>query len=162
MGEMTLEQTIVELLREKRKYLSIAESCTGGYLTHRITLVPGSSEVFHQGWVTYSDDAKVRMLDIPAHFVAEHGSVSDPVARAMAECALRKADADYAIGITGIAGPSGGTKEKPVGTVFIALASKLGTHSEHFIFEVDRKTFKVMAAQAAMKMLRKILLNKEE
>ncbi len=161
MGEITLEQTIVALLREKGKCLSTAESCTGGYLAHRITLVPGSSEVFHQGWVTYSDHAKVQMLGVPSHFIQEHGDVSEPVVRAMAKGALQKSGSDYAIGVTGIAGPSGGTKEKPVGTVWIALASKKRTDAKHFLFEMDRETFKIITTQTALDMLRRELLRTE-
>ncbi len=157
-GDATLEKTVVDLLRARHQTVAVAESCTGGYLAHRITLVSGSSEVFREGWVTYSNDAKTALLGVPGHLVVEYGAVSEPVARAMAEAALHKAGADRALAITGIAGPNGGTPEKPVGTVWIALASKQGTLANHHLFPSDRETFKFVAAQAALNMLRLELL----
>ncbi|MBI4025477.1 MAG: competence/damage-inducible protein A [Verrucomicrobia bacterium] len=157
-GDISLEQTVVELLRRKRKIVTTAESCTGGSLANRLTLVSGSSEAFRGGWVTYSNDEKTKMLDVAARLIEEHGAVSEPVARAMAEGALRKSTADYAIATTGIAGPTGGTEAKPVGTVFIALASSTQTRVESFRFQLDRETFKFIVTQTALNMLRKELL----
>jgi nicotinamide-nucleotide amidase len=135
--------------------LAIAESCTGGLLAHRITNVPGASLVFLEGLVTYSNDAKIRDLNVPESLLALHGAVSDPVARAMAEGAAAKAGADFGIGITGIAGPAGGTPEKPVGTVFIAVAGRgVDTECRREIFPTDRETFKELASQVALDMLR--------
>ncbi len=157
-GSMTLEQVVVSMLRQKKRWVTTAESCTGGYLANRITLVSGSSEVFREGWVTYANDAKVKTLGISRSMIAEFGAVSEPVARAMAKAALQKANADHALAVTGIAGPTGGTKDKPVGAVFIALASRRKMRVERFCFRLDRETFKFIAAQTALNMLRKELL----
>jgi len=158
-GNMTLEQALVSMLCQKRRWVTTAESCTGGYLAHRITLVSGSSEVFREGWVTYANDAKVKTLGISMSMIAEFGAVSEPVARAMAEAVRQKAGVDYALAVTGIAGPTGGTKDKPVGTVFIALASRRKMRVERFCFQLDREAFKFITTQTALNMLRKELLN---
>jgi len=158
-GNMTLEQVLVSMLCQKRRWVTTAESCTGGYLAHRITLVSGSSEVFREGWVTYANDAKVKTLGISMSMIAEFGAVSEPVARAMAEAVRQKAGVDYALAVTGIAGPTGGTKDKPVGTVFIALASRRKMRVERFCFQLDREAFKFITTQTALNMLRKELLN---
>jgi len=153
-GSQTLEEVVVNLLRKKKKWVTTAESCTGGYVAHRITLVPGSSEVFLQGWVTYSNEAKTRLLGVPSDMIQKEGAVSEGVAKKMAESALQKSGADYALSLTGIAGPSGGSAEKPVGTVWIALASKQDSFAERFCFQLDRETFKFICAQTALNMLR--------
>ncbi len=153
-GSQTLEEGVVNLLREKKKRVTTAESCTGGYVAHRITLVPGSSGVFMQGWVTYSDEAKTQLLGVPSDLIQKEGAVSEVVAKRMAESALQKSGADYALSLTGIAGPSGGSAEKPVGTVWIALASKQDSFAERFCFQLDRETFKFICAQTALNMLR--------
>lgn len=153
-GEETLEQALVAMLRRKHDTLATAESCTGGYLAHRITLVSGSSECFKQGWVTYSNDAKATQLGVPGHLIVEHGAVSEPVARAMAEGARARAATTWGLSITGIAGPTGGTTEKPVGTVFIALSGPRGASCSRHLFALDRESFKFIAAQTAMNMLR--------
>src|SRR5438270_2040076 len=119
-----LEEVVVRLLIERKQTLAIAESCTGGYLAHRITNVPGASAVFPGGWITYSNEAKSEMLGVAAALIENHGAVSKQVAQAMAEGARARAQSDFALATTGIAGPSGGSKEKPVGTVFIALAAR--------------------------------------
>src|SRR3990167_1795220 len=147
---------IVRRLCELGKKLSTAESCTGGLLANRITNVPGASDVFLEGFVTYADKAKISSLGVPAQLIKEYGAVSDPVVRVMAEGALKKKGSDFAIGITGIAGPTGGTPEKPAGTVFLSLASRgKSTESRCECFPTDRETFKQMAAQAALDMLRR-------
>ena len=156
-GSQTLEESVVDLLREKKKRVVTAESCTGGYVSHRITLAPGSSDVFLQGWVTYSNEAKTEMLGIPSDLIRKEGAVSEAVARMMAESALQKSGADYALSLTGIAGPSGGSAEKPVGTVWISLASKRDTSAERFCYQLDRESFKFICAQTALNMLRKML-----
>src|SRR5208282_2144373 len=117
-----LETVIVRLLTERKATLALAESCTGGCIANRVTNVPGASVVLLAGLVTYSNAAKQRFLGVQADTLARHGAVSEPVAREMAEGAHRQTQADYALSVTGIAGPSGGTPDKPVGTVFIALA----------------------------------------
>ena len=119
-----IEEVVVKRLTELQKTLALAESCTGGLLANRITNVPGASLVLLEGFVTYSNDAKIRSVDVPEDLIPAHGAVSEPVARAMAEGAAAKTGADFGIGITGIAGPSGGTREKPNGTVFVALTER--------------------------------------
>lgn len=150
-----LEEVVVARLRVLGKSLAMAESCTGGFLAHRITNVPGASEIFFAGYVTYANEAKTNSVGVPAELIAEHGAVSEPVARAMAEGAAARAGADFGIGITGIAGPGGGTEEKPVGTVFIALAERGGeTICSRELFPTDRATFKELTTQTALDMLR--------
>lgn len=155
----TLEQVVVSLLREAKQTVVTAESCTGGYVAHRITNAPGSSAVYLAGDVTYSNEAKSSALAVPEEFIEEHGAVSAAVAGAMAEGARAKANATYAVSTTGIAGPEGGTEAKPVGTVFVALASiNHETQVERFRFITDRETFKHLASQRALEMLRQRLL----
>jgi nicotinamide-nucleotide amidase len=150
-----IEEVVVSRLRDVRKTLAAAESCTGGLLANRITNVPGASFVFLEGFVTYSNDAKIRTISVPERLLALHGAVSAPVACAMAEGAAEKAGADFGLGITGIAGPAGGTIEKPVGTVFIAIAERgKTTQCRRELFPTDRETFKQLATQTALDMLR--------
>lgn len=154
-----IEEIVVARLRELKKSFTVAESCTGGLLAHRLTNVPGASETFPAGFITYSNAEKTRALGVPADVIREHGAVSEPVARAMAEGALDTAGTDFAISLTGIAGPSGGTAEKPVGTVFIALAEKgAPTRCQRELFPTDRETFKELATQTALDMLRRRIL----
>ena len=151
-----LEDAVVKLLTERKQTLAVAESCTGGYLAHRITNVPGASAVLLAGYVTYSNEAKAAMLGIEPSLISEHGAVSKQVAKAMAEGARLNAKADFALATTGIAGPAGGTDEKPVGTVFIALASDgRPTSVKRGFFPDDRPTFKELATQTALEMLRR-------
>jgi nicotinamide-nucleotide amidase len=136
--------------------LALAESCTGGLLAHRITNVSGASEIFPAGYVTYANETKSDAIGVPADLISTHGAVSEPVARAMAEGALRTAGTDFGMGITGIAGPTGGTPDKPVGTVFIALAQRdAETVCQREKFPTDRETFKELATQTALDMLRR-------
>jgi nicotinamide-nucleotide amidase len=150
-----LETVIVRLLTERKATLALAESCTGGCIAHRVTNVPGASAVLLAGLVTYSNAAKQRFLGVQAETLAQHGAVSEPVAREMAEGARREVQADYALSVTGIAGPSGGTAEKPVGTVFIGLAGPSGTVMERNFNPYDRETFKQVTAQQALDLLRR-------
>ncbi|MEY2502832.1 MAG: nicotinamide-nucleotide amidase [Verrucomicrobiota bacterium] len=155
----TLEDAVVKLLTACKQTLAIAESCTGGYLAHRITNVPGASVVLFAGSVTYSNEAKLAMLGVDSALIEKHGAVSKQVAQAMAEGARARANSDFALATTGIAGPGGGTEEKPVGTVFIALAAKDRAVSvQKRFFPDDRPTFKELTTQAALEMLRKRLL----
>jgi nicotinamide-nucleotide amidase len=158
-----IEEVVVKRLTELQKTLSLAESCTGGLLADRITNVPGASAVFLEGFVTYSNNAKIRTVGVPANLIKTHGAVSDPVARAMAEGAADKTGTDFGIGITGIAGPSGGTPEKPTGTVFIAVAARgIQTECRKEFFPTDRETFKQLATQVALDMLRLRIFEDEE
>jgi nicotinamide-nucleotide amidase len=154
-----LEKVIVDLLTARGEWLATAESCTGGFLAHRQTKVPRASAVFSAGFVTYANEAKMHALGVSSSALAEHGAVSAVVAQAMAEGARRAAGVDHALSTTGIAGPGGGTEEKPVGTVFIALATKLGdTIMQRHRFPSDRETFKFLTTQAALDLLRRRIL----
>jgi len=150
----TIETVVVRLLTERKKTLALAESCTGGCLAHRVTNVPGASAVFLGGLVTYSNEAKQKFLGVRAETLAAHGAVSEAVAREMAVGARQQTGADFAMAITGIAGPSGGTAEKPVGTVFIGLAGAFGTVVERRLNCFERETFKEVTAGQALEMLR--------
>ncbi len=154
-----IEEVLISLLLERKETLALAESCTGGLLAHRITNVPGASSVFLAGYVTYANAAKAKALGVDEALIEREGAVSESVARAMAEGASDRANATYALATTGIAGPDGGTAEKPVGTVYIALASPTTkTLVRRFDFASDRETFKQLSAQAAFNMLRLRLL----
>ena len=150
----SLEAVIVRRLAARRETLAVAESCTGGFLAHRLTNVPGASEVFLAGYVTYANEAKIATLGVPAAAIAEEGAVSKTVARAMAEGARQKSGATYALATTGIAGPGGGSEAKPVGTAYIALAGGGETVVKHLFFPSDRETFKQLASQNALNLLR--------
>jgi len=153
-----LEQVLVRLLTERRQTVAVAESCTGGRLASRITDVPGASAVFLGGAVTYSNDLKQRLLGVRAETLEAHGAVSEPTAREMAEGARTRLGADFALATTGIAGPAGGTDTKPVGTVFIALATPARTIVQPHLNRYDRDTFKHVTTQQALDLLRRALL----
>ncbi len=154
-----LETVVVRLLTERRRTLALAESCTGGRIADRITNVPGASAVLRNGWVTYSDESKCRLLGVRPETLAAHGAVSEPVAREMAEGARRVSGADYALAVTGIAGPSGGSPAKPVGTVFLACAREEGTSATNSFNPWDRETFKQVTSQQALIMIRRAALD---
>lgn len=157
-AEETLERAVVRRLIDLKATVSTAESCTGGLLANRITDVPGASQVFLGGFVPYSNDAKISALGVPISTIEDFGAVSEPTAIALAEGALAKTGSDYALATTGIAGPGGGTEEKPVGTVYIALASKVGNPIvEKHTFRFERETFKRITTQTALNMLRRRL-----
>ena len=154
-----LEEVVVRLLATRNQTLAVAESCTGGALANRVTNVPGSSAVFLAGFVTYANEAKAEVLRVTRTTISTQGAVSEAVARQMAEGALARANADYALATTGIAGPGGGSDEKPVGTVFIALASSDGeTQVHHRRFLTDRSSFKQLATETALELLREKLV----
>ena len=152
-----LETVIVRQLEERGATLAVAESCTGGYLAHRLTNVPGASNVFLAGYVTYANEAKISTLGVASELIEEHGAVSEPVARAMAEGARLHSNASFALATTGIAGPGGGSETKPVGTAFLALAGSGETIVRHLFFPTDRETFKQLVAQTALNLLRERL-----
>ena len=156
--DKTLEEVLVGLLTEKKQTLATGESCTGGLLANRITNVPGASEVFLGGYIAYSNDAKIDTLNVDSKLIEKHGAVSEPVARAMAEGARRQARSTYALATTGIAGPTGGSQEKPVGTAYVGLADESETKVRKLFFPSDRETFKQLVAQVAFEMLRRRLI----
>ena len=146
------------MLTERKATLALAESCTGGYLGHRITNVSGASAVLLCGLITYGNEAKVRLLGVREETLAEHGAVSEATVLEMARGARQTVGADYALAVTGIAGPTGGTDEKPVGTVYIGLAAASGVRSFHRVNAFDRETFKFVTAQQALELLRQEIL----
>ena len=154
-----LEEVVVKLLTMRNETLTTAESCTGGLIADRITNVPGASNVFIAGYVCYANQAKFDMLNVDPKLIEESGAVSEPVARALAERASARAGSNYALATTGIAGPTGGSPEKPIGTVYVALAStESATLVKKFFFPTDRETFKQLAAQSALDILRRKFL----
>jgi competence/damage-inducible protein CinA-like protein len=159
-NEAALEKVIITLLMEKRETLSLAESCTGGLLANRLTNMPGASAVLLAGYIVYSNEAKIDALGVDLELIERYGAVSEPVARALAEGARMRARSTYALSTTGIAGPTGGSTGKPVGTVYVALASLDQTIARKFFFPSDRETFKELAAQAAFDLLRKKLISR--
>jgi len=153
----TLEEVVAGLLTIKRRTLACAESCSGGLLAHRLTNVPGSSAYFLAGIVAYGNAAKTDLLGVPRSLLLRHGAVSAPVARAMADGARRRAKATYGIGITGIAGPTGGTAKKPVGLVYISLAGPGRVEVRKHLFFGGRKEVKFQSSQRALDLLRRRL-----
>jgi nicotinamide-nucleotide amidase len=153
----SLEETVGALLRERGLAVSTAESCTGGLVAHRLTNVPGSSRYVERGVVVYSNEAKEELLGVPRDLLLAHGAVSAPVAEAMARGICRAARTACGIAITGIAGPDGGSPEKPVGTVFVAVATPAGVEVRRFRFPGGRGAVKWQSAQAALDMLRRAL-----
>jgi nicotinamide-nucleotide amidase len=158
--ELTAEELVAELVRRKI-IVAVAESCTGGQLAAAITSVPGSSAVFDRGFITYSNAAKTEMLGVPAALITQCGAVSRDVAIAMADGALRHSNADIALSITGVAGPSGGTVEKPVGRVHFALATKNHAthHSEERFGMLSRSEIQSSAVSKALAMIKQQLLD---
>ena len=156
-----LEEVVGQLLRGRGERVAVAESCTGGLVTSRLTDVPGSSAYVQAGWIVYSNVAKRSLLGVAPDAIETHGAVSEVVAESMADGARQRSDVEYALGITGIAGPGGGTAEKPVGTVCIALAGPdEATRVRRFHFTGERERVKFQASQAALDMLRRALLRK--
>jgi len=157
-SDETLEELLVKLLTKKRQTLAIAESCTGGLLVNRITNVVGASAVLLAGYVCYANEAKIDILGTDPKLIEQHGAVSEQVARAMAQGARKRASGTYALATTGIAGPGGGSDEKPVGSVYVALASDAEIKVKKLFFPSDRETFKQLTAQAAFETLRRKLI----
>ncbi|MDP8208080.1 MAG: competence/damage-inducible protein A [Candidatus Electryonea clarkiae] len=151
--DFTTEYGVGEILKKNRMMLTVAESCTGGLLAKRLTDVPGSSEWFERGFVTYSNESKQELLGVSAELIEEYGAVSAEVAEAMAEGALRNSSAQVALSVTGIAGPTGGTPEKPVGLVYVGYAdANSATHHKNF-FDADREVNRVRSVTAALVLL---------
>ncbi len=160
-GGLTLQETVASLLLERKMTVALAESCTGGLVSHLLTEVPGVSEVLLESAVTYSNESKVNRLGVKQETLAQHGAVSEQVAREMAEGVRRTSGADLGVGITGIAGPAGATPEKPVGLVHIAVASANETWAREFHFTGTRSDIKLRAANTALNMLRITVLRRE-
>ena len=159
-GEQTLEEVIAGLLTEKKLTIAVAESCTGGLITSRLTDVSGSSVYLERGLVTYSNTAKISMLGVPAEIIEKHGAVSEETARLMAEDVRKLAGTDLGLASTGIAGPTGGSKEKPVGTVYLAVADSKQTVCRHYSYRWDRKRNKEVFTEAALFLLKNFLEGK--
>lgn len=153
-----LEHVVVRMLTGRKRRLALAESCTGGFIANRITNVPGASAVLWGGCVTYANEAKIALLGVSELTLKQHGAVSENTAREMAEGARRVSQCEYAISVTGIAGPAGGTDAKPVGTVFIGLATPGGVRVHRSLNNFDRETFKYVTSQQALDYLRRELL----
>jgi len=159
VGDQSLAEVVGEELARQRKTIAVAESCTGGLLAKLLTDVPGSSKYFTYGWITYSNEAKISELDVPAELIKQYGAVSEQVAQSMAVGARKKAGTDYAISITGIAGPSGGTEQKPVGLVYISVDSDNGCDTQRCFFYHGRQFIRLRAAQTVLNILRLKLNN---
>jgi nicotinamide-nucleotide amidase len=155
-----LEEVVIRRLSAQQLQITTAESCTGGLIANRLTDVSGASDVFTHGFVTYSNEAKISLLAVPESLISNFGAVSAEVVQAMATGALRVADADIAVAVSGIAGPGGGSVEKPVGTAWIGTALRDGRHHEQRIFQPrGRHDFKQAVSQAALEQVRQILMN---
>jgi PncC family amidohydrolase len=151
--DASLETRIIQYLNDTDQSVSTAESCSGGLIAHRLTNVPGASKPFVGGIVAYSNDIKNRLLDVPEDLLQVYGAVSQQVALAMAEGARSRLGADYAVAVTGIAGPSGGTEDKPVGLVHMAVARKSASEAAKHIFSGDRESIKQQTSEAALAFL---------
>jgi nicotinamide-nucleotide amidase len=158
----SMEEVVGRLLTEKGLSLSVAESCTGGLIGSRLTDVPGSSKYFIEGVVSYSNEAKIRSLNVPREMIEANGAVSPETAAAMADGMRQRAQTDFAISVTGIAGPDGGSEEKPVGTVFIGLADASGVKTTRLVLPGDRYLVRWRSSQAALDLLRRRLLKDEK
>lgn len=150
-----LAKDLLQHLRRRHMRLATAESCTGGLIAATLTEIAGSSDVVERGFVTYSNDAKADLLGVPQAVLAQHGAVSEPVARAMAEGALKASPADLAIAVTGIAGPGGATPTKPVGLVHLAVAGRnIEMRHERHVFAGDRREVRRATVERAFQMIR--------
>jgi nicotinamide-nucleotide amidase len=153
-----LEEAVGCLLQEAKSTVAVAESCTGGLIAQRLSATPGSSDSFLGGYVTYSSDLKVKVLGVHPDLIRIHGAVSEQVARAMAEGTRRLLGSTYALSTTGFAGPDGGTEANPLGTVYIGLASEESCEVKRIQLIGDRTRIRSMAAQTALDLLRRQLL----
>jgi len=153
-----LESVIVRELTARKQTLALAESCTGGCIAHRLTNVPGASAILIAGLVTYANAAKTRFVGVATESLETHGAVSETVCREMAEGVRRATGADYSIAVTGIAGPSGGSQEKPVGTVFLGVSSASGTVVVKKLNQYEREAFKQVTSQQALELLRRRII----
>ena len=158
INEETLEK-VANLLKQKKFTIAIAESCTGGLISHSLTNIPGSSDYFDRGIVTYSNQAKTELLGVSEEILENYGAVSEEVAKAMADSVRIRSNVDIGVSTTGIAGPSGGTKEKPVGLVYIGISTRDNTFVKKFVFSNNRLENKEYTCNAAFDMLLDILIH---
>jgi nicotinamide-nucleotide amidase len=160
---LDLAKTVLNAAKAAKKKITTAESCTGGLVSSCLTAIPGSSSVFECGYVTYSNEAKSQMLGVPRDAIAQFGAVSDVTAAAMAEGALAQSNADIAVSITGIAGPDGGTKEKPVGLVYLAVAQRSkDAQVKRYVFAGTRNDIRRASVAAALELLASQLQDADE
>ena len=157
-GDTLMAERVLQLLRARGQTLATAESCTGGLIASMLTRIPGSSDGFHAGFVTYANEIKEAVLGVPAEILETHGAVSEAVVIAMAEGAMARSGADYAIAVSGIAGPGGGSADKPVGTVWLAWGQPGDIHTRCLCWPVERSLFQSMIAAAGLDMIRRLLL----
>ena len=160
-GDDGMPVVVGRLLRERGLRLAVAESCTGGLIAQQITSVPGASEFFSGGVVAYSDSAKSALLGVPSDRIETFGAVSEPVVRAMAEGVRERFGADLGLATSGISGPGGGSKEKPVGLVYVGLSAPEGVHCDEFVFALDRARHRALTAQVGLDWVRRSLLGFE-
>ncbi len=157
-GDTLLAERVLDLLKQQGKTLATAESCTGGLIASMLTRIAGSSAAFHAGYVTYADQIKQRALGVESGVLEQHGAVSEAVVRQMAVGAMARSDADYAIAVSGIAGPEGGSEDKPVGTVWLAWGAQDNLKTRCLCWPVERTLFQTMIAAAGLDMIRRTLL----
>jgi len=158
-GNVSLPETLVTLLSDQKKTLALAESCTGGLIASKLTSVAGSSQVFDAGIVSYSNEIKHKVLGVSQATLAEHGAVSEHVVLEMAEGVLALSQSDYAIAVSGVAGPGGGTPDKPVGTCWVAWGKKGALKTKCLFFPAERELFQQYIATAALDLIRRDLLS---
>ena len=161
-GDVLLAERVLELLRERGQTLATAESCTGGLIASMLTRIPGSSDAFHAGFVTYANDIKHNVLGVSDQVLAQQGAVSEPVVQQMARGAMERAGADYAVAVSGIAGPDGGSEDKPVGTVWLAWGDREHIRTRCLCWPVERTLFQTMVAAGALDAVRRLLLGIEQ
>jgi PncC family amidohydrolase len=159
--DINLVNKVSDELKKQKCLIATAESCTGGLLAHTLTNISGSSEYFDRGVISYSNEAKQDLLAVPAQLLKQYGAVSKDVAESMAKGIRRRASVDYGLATTGIAGPKGGTRDKPVGLVFIAIATKDEVTVKRFLFSGDRLANKESTVTAALEFLLEILSQKK-
>jgi nicotinamide-nucleotide amidase len=156
-----METVLGRLLRERGKTIAVAESCTGGLLGERITSVPGASEWFRGGIIAYSNQIKIQQLGVPEALLEEHGAVSEPVAAAMAQGVRERLGADIGVSTTGIAGPDGGTEDKPVGLIYVGVADADHVQARDMLFPFERPRNRAVTTQVALDWVRRMLLGEE-
>lgn len=156
----TLPEVVGNLLKKRKSTLAVAESCTGGWISNLLTNISGATKYFECGMVVYSNRSKIKLLGVHEETLKKFGAVSREVAKEMAEGVRKSAATTYGLAVTGIAGPTGGTREKPVGTVYVALSTHKKTEVKRFHFPEGRLSFKILTAAKALEMLRAELLKK--